>query len=145
MRVFYANYITKTLVANGVTLGLASSFATTQVAAMSLGQVIKGLGAAFMATPIGWISAIALGIFAVVKVTDALTTSAAEAREQLGQIASDYQSSENEIKTLNDELTTTRDRISELQSKGTLSFTEASELERLKAENAERKHTIWLS
>ncbi|MBR0466035.1 MAG: hypothetical protein IJJ40_00875 [Clostridia bacterium] len=62
---FYADYITKTLVANGVTLGLAGSFATTQVAAMSLGQVIKGL----LATPMGMITAMTaavLGLGAIV-------------------------------------------------------------------------------
>ena len=105
---------------------------------------IREQTAAFLATPIGMISAIALGIFAVVKVTDALTTSAAEAREQLGQIASSYKSNADEIKTLNDELTTTRDRINELKSKGKLSFTEASELERLNAENEKLKEKLKL-
>ncbi len=105
---------------------------------------IKEQAAAFLATPIGWISAIVLGIFAIVKVTDALTTSAAEAREQLGQIASDYQSNESEIKTLNDELSTTRDRINELKSKGTLSFTEASELTELQRQNAALERKIEL-
>ena len=118
---------------------------------MSLGGAVKFVSAElvkqiglWLSTPIGMISAIALGIFAVVKVTDALTTSAAEAREQLGQIASDYQSNENEIKTLNDELTTTRDRINELKSKGTLSFTEASELTELQRQNAALERKIEL-
>lgn len=120
-------------------------------AEMSLGGAVKFVSAElvkqiglWLSTPIGMISAIALGIFAVVKVTDALTTSAAEAREQLGQIASDYQSNENEIKTLNDELTTTRDRINELKSKGTLSFTEASELTELQRQNAALERKIEL-
>ena len=120
-------------------------------AEMSLGGAVKFVSAElikqiglWLSTPIGMISAIALGIFAVVKVTDALTTSAAEARENLGQIASDYQSNENEIKTLNDELTTTRDRINELKSKGTLSFTEASELTELQRQNAALERKIEL-
>lgn len=120
-------------------------------AEMSLGGAVKFVSAElikqiglWLSTPIGMISAIALGIFAVVKVTDALTTSAAEAREQLGQIASDYQSNENEIKTLNDELTTTRDRINELKSKGKLSFTEASELTELQRQNAALERKIEL-
>lgn len=120
-------------------------------AEMSLGGAVKFVSAELIkqiglwrSTPIGMISAIALSIFAVVKVTDALTTSATEAREQLGQIASDYQSNENEIKTLNDELTTTRDRINELKSKGTLSFTEASELTELQRQNAALERKIEL-
>lgn len=42
----------------------------------------------------------------------------------------------NEIKRINEELETTRDRISELQNKGALSLTEQDELNRLKLQNS---------
>ena len=100
MRVFYANYITKTLVANGVTLGLASSFATTQVAAMSLGQVIKGLSAAFMATPIGWISVV-LGLgAAITAATDAWQKNVATSQEALKVNEENIQQYQSELDSL---------------------------------------------
>ena len=99
---------------------------------------------AFLATPIGWITLATVAIYGAVKATDALTVSGDEARESLSQLASSYKNNADEIKTLNDELTTTRDRINELQSKGTLSFTEASELERLNAENEKLKEKLKL-
>lgn len=63
---------------------------------------------------------------------------------KLKETADAFKEAKDEITSLNDELTTTQDRINELKAKGTLSFTEASELKRLEAENAERAHTIWL-
>ena len=63
---------------------------------------------------------------------------------KLKETADAFKETKDEITSLNDELTTTQDRINELKAKGTLSFTEASELKRLEAENAERAHTIWL-
>lgn len=100
--------------------------------------------AVLMATPIGIVTLFTVAIYGAVKATDALTVSGQEARESLSQLASSYKSNADEIKTLNDELTTTRDKINELQSKGTLSFTEASELERLNAENEKLKEKLKL-
>ena len=106
---------------------------------------IKEQAAAFLATPIGAISAIALGIFAVVKVTDALTVSATEANEKLEKTAQEVADLHSEQESLNNELETTRQRIAELKAQGTLTFTEEAELTRLQKENAELERKLELT
>ena len=100
---------------------------------------------AWLATPIGMISAIALGIFAVVKVTDALTVSASEANEKLEKTAQEVADLHSEQESLNNELETTRQRIAELKAQGTLTFTEEAELTRLQKENAELERKLELT
>ena len=95
-------------------------------------------------TPMGTFSAIVLGIFAIVKIVDHFTTSVSEARENLSNLASEYKENVDQIESLNDELTTTQDRINELKAQGTLTFTEASELAQLERENAALKDKIDL-
>lgn len=99
----------------------------------------------FVKTPIGAISAIALGIFAVVKVTDALTVSATEANEKLEKTAQEVADLHSEQESLNNELETTRQRIAELKAQGTLTFTEEAELTRLQKENAELERKLELT
>ena len=106
---------------------------------------ILEMGKAFMKTPIGWISAIVLGIFAVVKVTDALTISASEANEKLAKTAQEVADLHSEQESLNNELETTRQRIAELKAQGTLTFTEEAELTRLQKENAELERKLELT
>lgn len=89
----------------------------------------------------GWI---ALAISAVISVLQTVIPMIKSTSEQLEETHQAFKETQDEIISLNDELQTTQDRINELKSKGTLSFTEAAELKRLKAENAEREHTIWL-
>ena len=65
-------------------------------------------------------------------------------KEQLEETAQALASIRSERESLNDELKTTEERIAELEAKGTLSFTEASELTSLKLENAELERKIAL-
>ncbi len=61
--------------------------------------------------------------------------------EETAQALSDIRS---ERESLNDELKTTEERIAELEAKGTLSFTDEAELNRLRQENAELERKLIL-
>ncbi len=109
----------------GANMGLAASFKTLMAS-----------------IPVwGWI---ALAISAVISVLQTVIPMIKSSSEQLEETAGEFETTADEITSLNNELQTTQDRIDELKSKGKLSFTDASEVKRLKAENAEREHTIWL-
>lgn len=95
-------------------------------------------------TPLGWLTLLAGSIFLTVKAYDALTTSAKEANEKIDESRSAYEQTTSEIESLNSELETTKSKIDELESKGTLSFTDKAELERLKEQNAELERSIQL-
>ncbi len=99
---------------------------------------------AFLATPIGWISAVTMVVFGLAKGLKYLAESNDRARENLSNLASEYKENVDQIESLNDELTTTQDRINELKAQGTLTFTEASELAQLERENAALKDKIDL-
>ena len=95
-------------------------------------------------SPLGMATIAAVSIFAIVKLVDKFTTSLEESREALANLKEEYSNNENELKTLNDELQTTIDRINELQGKDSLTFTEAEELENLQRQNAELQQKIAL-
>jgi len=99
---------------------------------------------AFLATPIGWISAVVMVVFGLVKGLTYLAESTDRARENLSNLASEYKDNVDQIESLNEKLTTTQDRINELKAQGTLTFTEASELAQLERENAALKDKIDL-
>lgn len=62
----------------------------------------------------------------------------------LGDANNEYESKHQEIESLNQQLETTKLKISELEGKGTLSITEQGDLERLKLQNAELERTLKL-
>lgn len=99
---------------------------------------------AFLATPIGWTSAVVMVVFGLVKGLTYLAESTDRARENLSNLASEYKDNVDQIESLNEKLTTTQDRINELKAQGTLTFTEASELAQLERENAALKDKIDL-
>ncbi len=115
--------------------------ATTQTTLLT--GSLKGAGAAMMTFaklhPV--LSAIA-AITALVAVVDACTTSLSEQREITDELRGEYTGLAQEVKSLNDELATTKSRIEELEGKGTLSITEAGELEKLKGQNEELERQI---
>lgn len=78
---------------------------------------------------------VAAGIVAVVAIYDALTESVSEAIDKAEKAKAAYEQTKTEIESLNSELETTRDRINELNGKGSLTLVEASELERLQRQN----------
>ncbi len=91
--------------------------------------------------PIGWISLIASVALPVIM---QLVGDMKSAQEQLQESVSALKEAKSELETVNDELETTKEQISELEAKPNLTFTDVSELKRLKAENAERERKIQL-
>ena len=66
------------------------------------------------------------------------------ANEAIDESRSSYEESVSSIDSMNSELQTTQDKINDLQSKGTLSFTDAEELENLRKQNDELERNIDL-
>lgn len=67
-----------------------------------------------------------------------------KANEKIEESRSSYEDAKSSIESMNDELKTTQDKIDDLQSKGTLSFTNKEELDNLKAQNDELERSISL-
>ena len=67
-----------------------------------------------------------------------------KANEKIEESRSSYEDAKSSIESMNDELKTTQDKIDDLQSKGTLSFTDKAELDNLKAQNDELERSISL-
>lgn len=113
-----------------------------------LGASIKKATAAMLKwlflTPAGWatlaITAIAGTIVAYNKWGDTLENN----RKKLEELKSEAQTISSDLQTFNSELQTTQQRISELESKGNLTFTEAEELENLRKQNNELQRSIDL-
>lgn len=113
-----------------------------------LGASIKKTTAAMLKwlflTPAGWatlaITAIAGTIVAYNKWGDTLENN----RKKLEELKSEAQTISSDLQTFNSELQTTQQRISELESKGNLTFTEAEELENLRKQNNELQRSIDL-
>lgn len=105
-----------------------------QTAGTALNAVIgMGIGLAITAAIKGLI-----GLF------DKFTVSLDESRENLANLKQEFADNENELKSLNDELETAKDRINELHAKDSLSFTEKEELTNLQKQNAELQRQINL-
>lgn len=66
------------------------------------------------------------------------------ADETIDESRSSYEESVPSIDSMNSELQTTQDKINDLQSKGTLSFTDAEEPENLRKQNDELERSIDL-
>lgn len=115
---------------------------------VSAGAAAEGVKA-FLASlgPIGWIFIAVGAISGLVAIFDKLTTSAEEAGEALTDSIKAYEDVTKELESLESELSTTKDRMTELlelASKGELSLTEEKELAQLQAENAELESKIAL-
>lgn len=113
---------------------LSASFKTATIAA---GKFLLALAA----NPVTWIVA---ALATIVAVGNALTTTVEE-QNQLYQNAKDkYEETKSSLEGVNSELKTTKDRMAELQSKGTLTFVEKSELSNLQQVNREleKKKTL---
>lgn len=67
-----------------------------------------------------------------------------KANEQINETRSNYNELISSIESMNSELKTTQDKIKDLQSKGTLSFTDKAELDNLKEQNDELERSIKL-
>lgn len=102
---------------------------------------LTGLGNVIAAHPVLLMVA---AMLALVKVAIEVSKETERAREKLIDLKKEYSDNESELSSLNDQLKTTEERISELESKDALTFTEAEELDNLKAQNAELQRSIDL-
>lgn len=130
-------YISGLGVASAADLTFAQSI---KITTMSLLEQAK----AWALTPLGMATIAVTGIYALVKIVNYFNESIDRSRESLENLKNEYNNNESELRSLEGELQTTSERISELQGKGKLSFTEQEELSRLQAQNAELERSIHL-
>jgi len=118
---------------------VAMSLLATQGAATGLIGTLTALLAAI------WpLLAIGVAIFAIVKIIDAVVTTTKELEEELSGLKSELSDIQSELDSVNNELKTMKERMDELLSKGTLSFTEEEELKKLKKTNDELEREKYL-
>lgn len=108
----------------------SSSVSVASKAMTGLSTVLKTTTGILANMAIGF--AIGAAITGVIKLFDALHVSAEEASEAMDISFSGYEDAKAQVENINSELDSTNSRISELQSKGSLTFVEKSELENLK-------------
>ena len=122
-------------------IGLGASF---KLLAKSIWASVKAMAAWLFTTPAGWatlaISAIVGVIAAYGKWGDTLENT----REKLVDLKAEYNTITSNIESTNKELETTKQRIAELEGKGTLTFTEKEELDNLVKQNNELQRTVDL-
>lgn len=93
-----------------------------------LKAALSGVGTVIKAHPI---IAVIGGIIAAVKIFDALTVSAKEAKEEMAKAFDSYNESKQKVADINNELEKTQKAYNDLLAKDSLTFAEQSELERL--------------
>lgn len=114
---------------------LTASLAKAKAAAIAFR---KGLMAFAVAHPIiAGLTAAVIALGAAFAIYDAVTISHDEYIEKLEEETEALKSIQSELQTVQSELKTTSSRMDELQAKGTLSFVEEEELNRLKEQTAE--------
>ena len=129
-------------------LGVTGANLTETSSWKVLGASIKAATAAMLkwlfTNPVGWatlaVGAIVVAITAYNKWGDTLENN----RKKLEELKSEAQTISSDLQTFNSELQTTQQRISELEGKDSLTFTEAEELENLKKQNNELQRSIGL-
>ena len=90
------------------------------------------------------IAALALVIYGIVKGVDAFIVTAKELEEELSGLKEEISGVKEEISSLNGELETTQERMAELLSKDSLTFTEQEELDNLQKQNDLLEREIYL-
>lgn len=131
----------------GIVSADAAETASKEALTTATRKQISAQAALIASNPLTWIAGAAVLIFGIVKAIDYFTTSTEEAMESLENSTSAFDDISNELKSLNEELQTTTDRIRELErleNAGTLSVAEEDELETLKEQNRELEKQITL-
>lgn len=116
--------------------------ATGAAAGTEAAEIATFSAALYTLLPI--IGLVVVGIYAVVKVIQALYVSADEAREKIQKATEAYEEQTSALESLNSELKTTKDRIDELNSQDGLTIVEQEELEKLKQQEASLERQIKL-
>lgn len=123
-----------------VSAGKLTAAQGSQIAsALGLSVANKGLAASFGALwtamwPVLALMAGVAAIYGIVKLFDAMTVSAKEASEQLEETKNNISNLESELKSLQNELDETREKIAELTALPYLSLTQQEDLDRLEKE-----------
>lgn len=120
------------------TMGLATAQKTTATATNTLSGSLKGLWATIKTNPLFFIVTTLTGLSQLIK--NNLTYDAQ--LEKLKEYAQELSDVKSDIESLNSELSTTQEKIEDLESKGKLDFVEEEELNRLKQTNAELKSQL---
>ena len=120
---------------NGAKAGM-SGYAI-QLAGATLKTV--ALQAATMALDAALSMGISLAIQGIIWAWNQLTKAEENNRQKLDDLKSKYEEFESKIKSIQDEMATTAQRIAELNAKDNLTFVEQEELDRLRETNAELK------
>lgn len=136
-----AKLISTALGVQGANYGEAVSF---QVLTKAIGGTAKAIGKFLISNPVGWFILLAGAIATTVAITDALTISFEESKEELENIKSECKKTGDELKSLNDELQTTVEKTNELKGKDSLTFTEKEEYDNLVNTNNELQRKIDL-
>ena len=111
---------------------LAAGIAGVHKAATGLGGVFKAL----KSTSGGWATIAIVAAGALVGVIDQLVVDYDELVDKAEAAQQTYQQEQEKLEAVNKELQTTNDRIAELQEKGSLTFVEQQELDKLDQEEA---------
>lgn len=123
-------------------IGLVAQFGFAEVSALGLKGALDLLNINPIMLAISSLIAVVAGGIAIFK---HFNVTIEEQHEKAQQAQSDYEEVSNELQSVNDELATTKQRIAELEGKGSLTFVEKEELENLQATNAElEKRQYWL-
>lgn len=123
------------------TLGLGASnvitAATFEALAAKIWSAITALWAFLTTNPVGWAILATTAITGVVAAYNAWGPTHENLIEKLEEETTAYKEVQNELQNVQSELETTGDRIDELNAKGSLSFAEEEELNRLERLNDE--------
>ena len=112
-----------------------------------LGSTIKGIGSGllkFLSSPLGILTAVAIGLAAFEHLLTKIDRDGEKARKSIADAVEGYEDEKNKLEQLNSELETISERIDELNSKETLTITEQEELENLQKQNKELERQIEL-
>ena len=133
--------IASTFGVEGANYGEAVSF---EVLGVSIKKAAVELWAFLTTNPVGWAILAGAAIAGIVAVVDLFTVSLEESKEQLKDLKDECNGIETDLKSMNDELKTTVDRMKELEGKDTLTFTEKEEYDNLVKTNKELQRKIDL-
>ena len=123
------------------TMGVATAQGTATGTTISLTSAMRGLWATLVANPLVLVTTtVTAGVMAWKHYKQAQE----KANEKIEESRSAYEETTSTLESMNSELETTKQRIEELESKGTLSFTDKAELDNLKEQNNELERNIQL-
>jgi DNA repair exonuclease SbcCD ATPase subunit len=111
---------------------------------VKIGGAIKNLFTAGSLASLAGLPGILLAVASAIAMVVAYINNANSAINKFEQAKESYEEHKNKVESLNDELKTTQDRITELEGKGPLTIVEEKELSRLKEVNEQLERQIKL-